>query len=97
MQLGKAAVDSPVRFRAKVRFYIIITRGVYISVKLDLKVPFLPSVSFTCSMCVCGCDCRGTGSGVFVEVTLPVGTHNYLFIVDGEYKTDPSSPMVSTR
>ncbi len=43
-----------------------------------------------------GCDCRGTGSGVFVEVALPVGTHDYLFIVDGEYKTDPSSPMVSS-
>ena len=30
-----------------------------------------------------------------VEVKLPVGIHNYLFRVDGVYKTDPSNLIVS--
>ncbi len=33
--------------------------------------------------------------GVCIELLLPVGTHKYMFIVDGEIKLDPSNTLVS--
>ncbi len=33
--------------------------------------------------------------GVCIDLMLPVGTHKYMFIVDGERKLDPSNTLVS--
>ena len=36
---------------------------------------------------------KGSGGVWTASVKLPLGTHNYLFIVDGEWCDDPECPM----
>ena len=32
-----------------------------------------------------------------MDMELPVGTHHYMFIVDGKWTLDPSNPLVSVH
>ena len=32
-----------------------------------------------------------------MDMELPVGTHHYMFIVDGQWTLDPSNPLVSVH
>jgi 1,4-alpha-glucan branching enzyme len=36
---------------------------------------------------------KGDGGVWTASVGLPMGTHNYLFIVDGEWRDDPECPL----
>ena len=73
-------------------YYVLVGIIVAMDMYLPKSMSIIVAVS---SMYITWCSLRCSCGGVYVDMCLPIGTHHYMFIVDGVWKHDPDNTLVS--